>query len=216
MKRSLLYFSLAALATGTIFNPVLRAEEDAKEVLKKAQKAQLDAPACRIKIISTDTGNNKSSTMTIEFVKPDLIHWKMEEKDQVRMEMWSDGKKTSMRQGPGAEVKDAPLNMSAMLTKARESASMDALIGMTREFKFVGHENVSGLPASVYTFKSEILGLNSTTKLWVSETDNRPLKAEGETHGEIKMGSGPGHATNKRSVTTYEYDPSIKIIVPAH
>jgi outer membrane lipoprotein-sorting protein len=213
MKRFLLCLSLVVTAIGTPFICAAQAEANAMEALKRAQKAQIDAPACRMKIISTDA-ENKSSTMTLEFVKPDLMHWKMEENSQVKMEMWSDGKKTFMRKGSAGEIKEAPLNMSAMITKARESASVQALMGMAKELKFVGHEAVSGTPASAYTFKTEMMGLNSAVKLWISDVDNRPLKSEGETHGEIKIGTGPGRATNKKSVTTFEYDPSIKVIMP--
>jgi outer membrane lipoprotein-sorting protein len=215
MKRSLFCISLGVAAIGTLFVSAARAEDNAMEALKKAQKAQLEAPASRMKMISTDA-DNKISTMTMEFVKPDMMHWRMEENNQVKMEMWSDGKKTFVRHGPGGEVKEAPLSMSAMLAQARESAAVEKLIAMAKELAFVGHENVNGTPASVYTFKTEMMGLNSATKLWISDVDNRPLKSEGETHGEIKIGAGPGRKTNKKSVMTYEYDPSIKIVVPAN
>ena len=213
MKRYLFCISLATAAVGTLFISTARAEDDAKEALKKAQKAQLDAPASRMKMISTDA-ENKLSTMTIEFVKPDMMYWKMEENSQVKMEMWSDGKKTFMRHGPDGEIKEAPMNMSALITQARQSGSLEALIGMAKELKFVGHEKVNGTSASVYTFKTAIMGLDSVAKIWISDADNRPLKSESETHGELKIGSGPGRTTNKKSAITYEYDPSIKVVMP--
>ncbi len=73
---------------------------------------------------------------------------------------------------------------------------------------------MNGASASIYTFKTEMMGLATTSKLWISDADNRPLKGEGETHGELKMGAGPGHASNKKSLTTFEYDLAIKIVVP--
>ena len=68
MKRSF-FGSLLALATiGMLFTSVARAGDDAMEALKKAQKAQLDAPASRMKVVTTDD-NHKTSTVTIEMVQ---------------------------------------------------------------------------------------------------------------------------------------------------
>ena len=131
------------------------------------------------------------------------------------MEMWFDGKKTFMRHGPSGEIREVPSTMSAMIAQAREQASVNALLGMAKEAKFVGHDNVNGAPASIYSFKTEMAGFTTTSKLWISDADSRPLKAEGETHGELKIAAGPEHATNKKSLTTFEYDASIKIVVPA-
>ena len=51
--------------------------------------------------------------------------------------------------------------------------------------------------------------MDSSVKLWISDTNPRPLKSEIETHREMK--AAPVH---KKTVVTYEYDPSMKIVVP--
>jgi outer membrane lipoprotein-sorting protein len=214
MKRSLSYLALA-VGTGIIFTAVARAADDPVEAIKKAQKAQTDATSCRVKVVSTDLDSQKQSTLILETVKPDQVHFRMEDNGQAKMEMWSDGKKTFMRNGPSGEIKELPANMSAIIAQAREQASISALLGMAKDVKFVGHENVNGASASIYTFKTEMMGFATTSKLWISDADNRALKAEGETHGELKIGAGPGHASNKKSLTTFEYDLAIKIVVPA-
>ena len=125
------------------------------------------------------------------------------------MEMWADGKKTYMRQGPGGDIRESPINISALITQARQSNTLEAFIAAAQDLKLVGHEEVNGAPASIYTFKSTAMGLNSSVKLWVSDANNLPLKSEADTSRELK-----GHTTSKKSVTTFEYGPSIKIVVP--
>lgn len=214
MKRSLFCISLAAAAIGTLCISAVRAGDDPREAIAKAQKAQTEAPSCRVKIISTDIDGQKPSTIILELVKPDLFHFKMEDSGRVKMEMWSDGKKTFMRRGASGEVTEVPSTMSAIIAQAREQASINALLGMARDVRFVGRENLNGTSASIYTFTTEMAGFTTTSKLWISDADSRPLKAEGETHGELKIDAGSGHATNKKSLTTFEYDPSIKIVLP--
>ena len=179
------------------------------EALKKTQKAQLDAPASRMKVITTED-NNKTSTVTIELVQPDMLHWTTENDGQVAMEMWADGKKTYMRQGPGGEIRESPINISSLITQARQSNTLETMVAAAQDLKLAGHEEANGAPASIYTFKSTAMGLNSSIKLWVSDRDNLPLKSEAEMSRELK-----GHTTSKKSVTTFEYGPSIKIVVPA-
>jgi outer membrane lipoprotein-sorting protein len=209
MKRSLFFSSLAVTSIGMLFISAAHAGDDLMEALKKAQKAQLDAPAFRMKIVTTDD-NNKTSTVTIELVKPDMLHWATEDDGKMTVEMWADGKKTYMRQGPAGEIHESPINISSLITQARQSNTLETLIAAAQDLKFVGHENVNGAPASIYTFKSTAMGLDSSVKLWVSDADNLPLKSEADTRRELK-----GHTTSKKSITTFEYGPSIKIIVPA-
>jgi outer membrane lipoprotein-sorting protein len=208
MKRSLFCSSLAVAAIGILFISAARAGDDPMEALKKAQKAQLDAPASRMKVITTDD-NSKTSSVTIELVKPDMLHWTTEDNGQVTVEMWADGQKTYMRPGSAGEIRESPINISSLITQARQSNTLDALIAMAQDLKFVGHENVNGAPASIYTFKSTAMSLDSSVKLWISDADNLPLKSEAESHRTLK-----GHTTSKKAVTTFEYGPSIKIIVP--
>jgi hypothetical protein len=143
-------------------------------------------------------------------VQPNMLHWTTENDGKVAMEMWADGKKTVMRQGPGGEIRESPIELNSLITQARQSNTLETFIAAAQDLKMVGHEDVNGAPASIYTFKSTAMGLDSSVKLWVSDANNLPLKSEADTHRELK-----GHTTSKRSVTTFEYGPSIKIVVPA-
>lgn len=209
MKRSLLCYSLAFTALGTFLGSTARAEENPMEALKNAQKTQLDVPAFRVKMASTDS-NTKTSGMTIELVKPDMLYWKSEENGQVTVEMWSDGKKTYMRQGPTGEIQTAAMEIGSLVTQARQVNPLETLVTKASELKFIEHEEVNGVGASVYTFKSLLMNMDSSVKLWISDADHRPLKAEIDTHRELKAAP-----VRKRTVITYDYDPSIKIVVPA-
>jgi outer membrane lipoprotein-sorting protein len=209
MKRSLFCISLAVAAVGTSFISTALAEGDVMEALKKAEQAQLDAPAFRMKMVSTDLTSNKTSAVTVEQVKPDLLYWRSEDNGQVTVEMWSDGKKPYMRQGPAGEIHPAPMDVNSLVTQARQVNPLETLITKAREPKLVGHEEVNGVPASVYTFKSLLTGMDSSVKLWISDADSRPLKTDTETQRELK-----GAPVHKKTVTTYEYDSSIKIVVP--
>jgi outer membrane lipoprotein-sorting protein len=191
-----------------LFVSAVQAGDDSMEALKKTQKAQLDAPASRMKVITTED-NNKTSTVTIELVQPNMLHWTTENDGQVAMEMWADGQKTYMRQGPAGEIRESPIDISSLMTQARQSNTLETLVAAAQDLKLAGHEDVNGAPASIYTFKSTAMGLNSSVKLWVSDRDNLPLKSEADTSRELK-----GHTTSKKSVTTFEYGPSIKIVVP--
>lgn len=209
MKRSLFASSLVAASIGMLFIAAAQAGDEPMEALKKAQKAQLDAPASRMKVITTDD-NNKTSTVTIEMVQPNMLHWTTENDGQVAMEMWADGRKTYMRQGPGGEIHESPIDLNSLITQARQSNTLETLVAAAQDLKLAGHESVNGAPASIYTFKSTAMGLDSSVKLWVADANNLPLKSEADTRRELK-----GHTTSKKSMTTFEYGPSIKIIVPA-
>ena len=73
---------------------------------------------------------------------------------------------------------------------------------------------MGGVPASVYSFSSDAMGMHSTTKLWVSDKDHRPLKAEGETKGQMQTGAPGGQEVDRQMAITFDYDPNIKITLP--
>ena len=183
--------------------------DDPVEAIKQATKAQNDAPAYRMKIVATDPETKQVNTITMENVNPDKMHMKMENGGTTQMEIISDGQKTYMAQG-GAPMKEAPAQVGQMIVQSRKMNSLDAITKMAKDVKFTGHETVAGVPASTYSFASDMMGMHSTTKLWVSDKDHRPLKAEGETKGDQG-----GQAVDQQMVITFEYDPSIKITAPA-
>ena len=83
-----------------------------------------------------------------------------------------------------------------------------------KDVKLAGHETLDGKAASIYEFTTDLMGLTTDTKVWVSDADSRPLKAEADSHGELKLGARAGRKTNNHAVTAFDYDPSIKITLP--
>ncbi len=182
--------------------------EDPMEAIKQATRAQADAPAYRMKIVSTDPATKQGATITMENVNPDKMHMKMEASGQTTMEIVSDGQKTFMAQG-GGKMTEAPAQMGAMIVESRKQQSLDAITKLAKDVKLVGHESISGTPTSVYTFSADMMGMHSTTKLWISDKDHRPLKAEGESKGDQG-----GQQIDQQMTITFEYDPSIKVTLP--
>ena len=97
---------------------------------------------------------------------------------------------------------------------ARQASSLDLVLQMADRVRLVGHEPVNGVPASVYAFDALVMGMHAAGKVWVADGDGRPLKAEGEVNGEVKLGGRGSRRVHKHSVATYEYDPSIRIVMP--
>ncbi len=187
--------------------------DDPVEAIKAATKAQNDAPAYRMKIVSTDPATKKVNTITLENVNPDKMHMKVEDGATTQMELVSDGQKTFMAQG-GGKMTEAPPQVAAMIVQSRKTATLDAITKMAQDVKFTGHDTVGGVPASVYSFSSDAMGMHSSTKLWISDKDHRPLKAEGETKGQMQTGAPGGQEVNRQMAITFDYDPNIKITLP--
>jgi len=208
MQRSRLSYLLTFATFGAFCICAARADEDVKDALHKAQKAQTDAPAYRMRMVSTEA-NDKTNGMTVDVVQPGSIYWKTENNGRTEVELWSDGKKTYIRQAADGAVRESTIEVSSLLTQARQVNPFETLMTEAREPKFVGHEELNGVGTSVYTFKSSLMRIDSSVKLWVSDADHCPLKCEVETHRELK-----GASVHKKTVVTYEYGPSIKVVVP--
>ena len=182
--------------------------DDPMDALKQATKAQSDAPAFRMKIISTDPTTKVANTITIEKVKPAKMHMKVEDGTSTKMELVSDGQKTFMSQG-GGKMQEAPPQVAAMIAQQGNTAALDAITKLAQNVKLDGHESVGGVPASIYTFTSDMMGMHSATKLWISDKDHRPLKAEGETTGDRG-----GQKFDQQMAISFDYDPAITITLP--
>ena len=179
-----------------------------------AAKAAQDAPAYRMKITSTDPTGTAATAMTMEIVNPESVHMKSESGGKVVMELITDGKKVFMSQG-GGKLTEAPAQMASIMKQAREQFSGDAVAKMAHNAKLAGHETVNGVAASVYTFDTDMMGLHSESKEWISDKDHRPIKMEGETKGSMQTGAAGGQEVDQKTTATFEYDPSIKITLPA-
>lgn len=210
MKRR--FFLVLAALTACI--PIVAAQDDgAKAAVLASQKALHEAKAYRIRTTATDLDSKRVTAMTVEIVNPDSLRMHMEEGGQVKMELVTDGRKAFMRRGAEGDFVEAPPTVAGMVANARRLSAMEA-IQTASNVKMVGREDIGGTAASVYTFEVEIMGMRSTSKLWVSDKDHLPLKREGESHGEVKLGAEPGQKTNRSSTSTYDYDPSIKVTLP--
>ena len=205
-SRALLTTASVCLLAGTAF-------ADPKDDVAAAMKAQNDAPAYRMKMVSVDNNTKATTTITLESVSPDSLHLKTEGGPQA-MEVITDGKRTMMSQG-GSALQEAPPQMGAMIGQARKSVAMDQMIKAAKDVKVVGHDPLDGVPATEYSFDTDMMGLHSSNKLWVSDKDHRPLKSEGVAKGEVSMGGQPGQKVDTNITVSYDYDPSIKIEVPA-
>ena len=205
VSRLLLAAALACAATAT-------ASADPKDEVAAAMKAQNEAPAYRMKMVSTDNNTKAVPTITLESVGTDSLHLKTEGGPQ-QMEVITDGKRTMMSQG-GSPLQEAPAQMGAMIGQARKSVAMDQIIKAAKDVKVVGHDPLNGQAATEYTFDTDMMGLHSTNKLWIADKDHRPLKSEGEAKGEMSMGGQPGQKVDQSVAITYDYDPSIKIELP--
>ena len=199
------------LAAASVCVLTSSAAADPKDDLAAVMKAQNDAPAFRAKVTTAGTGMNM--TVTMERVKPSQLHVKTEG-GPVSMEVYSDGQKTLMKQGDGA-FQEAPPQMAAMLTQNNQEAMMQQAIQAAKDVKVTGHEAVNGNPATVYSYDAEMSGMQSANKLWVSDKDHRPVKSESEVHGNVAAGGAAGTNINMKITSTFDYDPSIKIVMPA-
>ena len=209
--KPLLPLTAAALFAGVLCTTA-RAD-DATAALVAAAKAAQDAPAYRMKVTSTDPTGKQTTAMTLEVVNPDSVHMKSEAGGLTQMELVTDGTKVFMSQG-GGKLTEAPAQMGAMIKQARAQFSGDAVAKMAHNVKLTGHETVNGVAASVYTFDTDMMGLHSVSKEWISDKDHRPLKMEGETKGQVQTGGAPGQTVDQKTSAVYEYDPSIKVTLP--
>lgn len=214
--RVLGWLALATMLPASVLPLRADDEADARAALKKAQAAQNDAMACRMTMTSTERDTGRVTVMTTEFVKPDAMHTRLEINGGTAMEMVTDGKRTFMRQGADPEMKEAPAHVSSTLLAARKNISLDTLVDAGKGVKLLGHQTVRGVPASVYGFSSELTGVASETRVWVSDKDGCPVQAEAESRGEVKTGAGIGRKTNSHSLTLFDYDPSIRITLPGN
>ncbi len=212
-------YALFLLVAASSFLVVSRARAvDGSTLLQQVLQALDDAPAYRMTSTTTKLDNGDTDVRMVEFVKPKAVHLRGESKGKVTNEMFSDGAKTYAlikSTGAFAELpKDIGDNLAEM---AHLVTPMQELLSVTPSVNLVGHEEIAGKAISVYTREEEdVLKLHTTAKLWISEQDHRLLKIEAETHGNLKTKSHPeGRAISNRWTVSYEYDPSIKIVLPA-
>ena len=215
MNRHVL-FLLVAVSSFLVVNKARAA--DGSTLLQQVLQALDDAPAYRMTSTTTKLDNGDTDVRMVEFVKPKAVHLRGESKGRVTNEMFSNGVKTYVLIRSTGEFEELPKDTGDNLAEMAHSVTpMQELLSVTPSVNLVGHEEIAGKSVSVYTCEEEDgLKLHTTAKLWISDQDHRLLKIEAETHGNLKTKSHPeGRAINNGWTVSYEYDPSIKIVLPA-
>jgi outer membrane lipoprotein-sorting protein len=187
---------------------------NAKEELTKAMKAVMDAKSYRSSLTTSKDGGVQSIT-TVEFVAPDRFHMIQDlntaDKGQARHEMVAVGGEVFMKSADG-HWRKMPVDMSKMLTAVRDPKVIDD-ITKEADVKFLGTEQLNGQPMNVYqyTLKNALgSGVNSITKTWVSQTDNRPYKIETDQELNINGKTEKSHTSS----SYVDYDTDIRIEAP--
>ena len=185
--------------------------QDGREALRQAAEAMRQAPAYRATV--SDAGSS-ATELSMEVVNPNLLHLRT----GMGTEVYADGKTILSREGASGSFTEARGNVAATVALARQMATPDALLQMTTGVRFAGHDAVNGQPASVYAVDATMLGMRVNARVWVADADRRPLRVEGEINGELKLGphAGAGRRVHRSSVVTYQYDPSIRIVMPTN
>lgn len=208
MKLTLSRFAvvLACLAITTV-----RADDAAVGQLRASQTALANAKAWRRTTMTTNLDDRMTQTVVAEAVQPDLFHYVT----WSGVEYFSDGKRNLLRNRDGTVSTVEPENLKP-LNAVRDKYSLKGMLEGIKDARVAAHETIGNLPATVVVFTVEIDGVVSTGKLWISDADHLPLKIESETHSEMKILSSIPipHRYNQRATGSYEYGPSIQIIMP--
>lgn len=224
--RFVLLIGLCAFSLGPVFGQT----DDDLAIIKKVQVAMADAPFSRVTTVVTDR-NSKAETerMVVEREKPDKVHFTTVKGGEAGTEMISDGQRSLMRDGPDEPWKKSPINVSALMNAGMSNLAADALKEEHGHLKLIGPDEVNGISAQVYELSTD----EGKSKIWLATDNSRPLKAERDYEGPgaipklKKTAKGQFDiaalrdqlkaAQSKKqlhSVTSFEYDPSIKVTMP--
>lgn len=200
------------VATGVIFTVAARADDAAIDAIKKAVQVQREVVAYRTKKSTTSMVPRISIfELTTEVVNPDKVHVKEEVDGRLKSESLTDGQRLFVREDPKAEWKEETRDAARKIKELRENAMMPEPKPRD-EIRLSGHEDFKGVPVSVYTWKSAG-PLESTVTVRIADKDNRLLDETGATKGELPILKQTVHI-DMTWHKTYEYDPSIKIVLP--
>jgi hypothetical protein len=142
------------------------------------------------------------------------MHMRQEQDGKVTLEIFTDGQKTMMRRGADGPVVQAPPALNAMLSNVRRAGSLQAMAESAKDVRVAGHDVVDGQTATIYTFTADNMGVHSQSKLWISDKDALPLKAEGDSTGGIDSQNSAGVRAPRHSTIVFSYDPAITINLP--
>jgi hypothetical protein len=199
------------VATGLIFTVAARADDAARQAIQKALKAQLEVPAYRLKSSCLDNVKLNTHDVITEVANPDKVHTVRKWNGSVNIEAFTDGKRLLTRDGGAGEFKEQTDDPAAKIKELRDNALLGEP-GKEDDVRQKGQETIKGITASVYIITSK--SLTTTTTLWIDDSDNRVLKTVRKIKGEVSILKQTTRV-DMDCETTYEYDPSIKIMLPS-
>lgn len=168
------------------------AQEDA---VRAAMQAQLDAP--KIRSIMNQEIDGEPSSMTTEYVAPDLFRMVMPDTEMIVI-----GSTTYQKEaGDAWQILD--MDMGAMISEARQSGMVESVT--YSDVQALPDETLDGKACAVYRYTTTFEGTISQNKLWVEKSTGLPLQLDSE-----------GDFLGAKSKTTihYEYDSSLEITAP--
>lgn len=210
-----------------LISAVTAQTSDDLAILKKMTDAAMAAPGSRMTSTITDRDSGTVlETVVVEQVKPDQVHFVTTKNGKAGTEMISDGKRSLQRSGPNEPWKPLPINLSGMMKEMHNGGVGEEKMREEHgHLKLIGDDQVSGVAAKVYQLSED----QGPSKIWLAADDSRLLKVERDYDGTGPIASPKFDgdlkslkaqlkaATTQRhlhSVTTCEYDPSIKITMP--
>jgi hypothetical protein len=219
-------FVCGSLTFGLISSVVAQTSDDLT-IWKKMTDAGMAAPASRVTSTVTDRDSGAVlEKVVVEQVKPDQIHFLTTKGDEPGSEMISDGKRSLRRSGPNQPWKPLSINLSEIMKQMNNGGiGEEHMREQHAHLKLIGDDQVSGVAAKVYQLSED----QGPSKFWLAADDSRLLKVERDYdgtgpiatpkfNGDLKsLKAQLKAATTQRhlhSLTTCEYDPSIKITMP--
>jgi hypothetical protein len=198
------------VAAGVIFTVAARADDAARQAIQKALKAQLEVPAYRLNSSCLDNVKYNTHDVITEVTNPDKVHTVQKWNGSVNREFFTDGKRLLTRDTGAGIFKEQTDNPAAKIKELRDDALL-AEPGKDDDVRQKGQETIKGIPASIYIITSA--NKTEITTLWISDSDNRVLKTTRKIKGELSILKQTTRV-DMSCETTYEYDPTIKVILP--
>ena len=147
-----------------------------------------------------------------EIVNPDKVHTVQKWNGSLNSEAFTDGRRLLIRDREAGEFKEQTADAAAKIKELRDNALLGEP-GKDDDVHQKGQETIKGIPASIYI----IMSANKTEirTLWIADADNRVLKMVRKIKGELQILKQTTRL-DMSCETTYEYDPSITVTMPAH
>ncbi len=189
-----------------------RADDAARQAIQKALKAQLEVPAYRLNTSCLDNVKFNSHDVITEIVNPDKVHTVQKWNGSLNSEAFTDGRRLLIRDREAGEFKEQTADAAAKIKELRDNALLGEP-GKDDDVRQKGQETIKGIPASIYIITSA--NKTEIRTLWIADADNRVLKMVRKIKGELQILKQTTRL-DMSCETTYEYDPSITVTLPAH